>query len=209
MKKLLPIDVKKIFDVNRVVKLFIMSDFMFLGGWGLIAPIFAIFVVQEIDGATIVTVGAVAAVYWFVKAIVQLPVALYLDKKEGERDDFHSLIFSLLLSGLASFSFLVVQSIPALFLVIFLKGVAFGFYTPAWAAIFSRHLDKKRYAFDWSLDHASIAFASGLAGLTGGVLASVFGFQAVFIFAGVLFSIEYHGFLFDGKYLSWIFCFSP
>lgn len=180
------LDLKKIFAVNRLVKFFILSDFMFLGGWGLVAPVFAIFVIRDVVGATIVTVGAAASVYWFTKALVQLPVALYIDKKKGERDDFHALIFALILSGFASLSFLVVDTVPLLFLVVFLKAVAFGFYTPSWAAIFSRHLDKKRYAFDWSLDNAMIAISSGVAGLLGGFLASVFGFQAVFIFAGAL-----------------------
>lgn len=185
-KKFFPIGIRKMFHVNRVVKFFVLSDFMFLGGWGLVAPIFAIFVVQDVAGATILTVGALAAVYWFVNALVQLPVALYLDKKEGERDDFHALIFSLLLSGFASLSFLVADTVPLLFLVIFLKAVAFGFYTPSWSAIFSRHLDRKRRAFDWSLDSTSVSVASGAAGLLGGVLANFFGFQSVFLFAGAL-----------------------
>jgi MFS family permease len=185
-KKKLGFDLGKMFEVNRLVKFFIYSDLLFMGGWGLIGPIFAIFVVAEVEGATLVTVGAVAGVYWFVKAVVQLPVAMYLDKKEGERDDFHALIFSLLLSGIASFSFVLVESIPMLFLVVAIKAVAFGFYAASWPAIFSRHLDKKRFAFDWSLDSGSIGVVMGLTALVGSAVASVVGFKPVFVFASVL-----------------------
>jgi MFS family permease len=143
-------------------------------------------VVEQIEGATLITVGLTASVYWLVKSAVQLPVAIYLDKKEGERDDYHALIFSLILAGFSSIAFVLVKTVTALFVVVFMKAVAFGFYTPSWTAIFSRHLDKKRYAFDWALDNATIGIGSGIAGLLGGVLAKFFGFSAVFILVGIL-----------------------
>jgi len=185
-KKKSHFSIREVFRVNRLVKYFVLSDLMFMGGWGLVGPIFALFVVRDIPGTTMFTVGAVAAAYWFTKAVVQVPVALYIDKKRGERDDFHALIFSLLLSGFTSFSLALVTSIPTLFFVVIMKGVAFGFYTPSWAAIFSRHLDKKRYAFDWALDHASIGVAFGFAALVGGAVASIFGFKAIFVAASLL-----------------------
>jgi len=179
-------DLKKIFEVDRLVRYFIISDLFFMGGWGLVGPVFAIFIIADVEGATLITIGSAAGVYWLVRSIVQLPVALYLDKKEGERDDFHALIFSLMLSGVASFSFVLVENIFALFFVIAVKAVAFGFYTPAWSAIFSRHLDKKRYAFDWSLDNASVGIAFGLTAFLGSAIVSFLGFKTVFIIAGLL-----------------------
>ena len=86
---------KNIFKVNRLVRFFILSDLFFMGGWGLVNPIFSLFVVRDIPGASLITVGIVVGIYWFTKAIVQLPVALLIDKREGERDDFKVLILSL------------------------------------------------------------------------------------------------------------------
>lgn len=186
MNKKRGFDLKKIFEVNRLVRFFILSDLMFLGGWGLVGPIFAIFVVDDIKGTSLVTVGAVVGVYWLVKAFVQLPLAIHLDKRRGERDDFHALVFGLLLGSVASFSFILVESIPMLFLAVAVKAVAFGFYTPSWSAIFSRHLDKKRYAFDWSLDNATVGIALGATSFLGGAMAKFFGFDAVFALAGTL-----------------------
>jgi len=80
-------DLKELFKINRVVRFLILSDLIFLSGWGLIDPIFALFVVRDVLGATIITVGAAISVYWITKSLAQIPIAIYLDKHEGERDD--------------------------------------------------------------------------------------------------------------------------
>ncbi|MBM3257909.1 MAG: hypothetical protein FJZ05_01705, partial [Candidatus Nealsonbacteria bacterium] len=57
--------------INRVIKTLIISDFFLQSGWGLIGPIFAIFITQQIDKGTLASVGFVAATYWFVKSVAQ------------------------------------------------------------------------------------------------------------------------------------------
>ena len=159
---------------------------MLWGGWGLISPIFSIFLVRTIDGATIATVGGVISTYWITKSLVQLPVAVALDRHEGERDDFYTLVFALLLAGFTALAYLLVKDILSLYLVSFLQGLSFGLYSPSWSGIFSRHLDKEHYAFDWSLDSTTIGLASGAAAFIGGALANKYGFDIVFILASVL-----------------------
>lgn len=176
----------KDFKINRVIKYFVLSDLIFLGGWGLINPIFAIFVIEKIPGATLMTIGIASAIYWIFRSLTEIVAAIYLDKHEGEKDDFHTLIISLILAGFSAISFLLVNNIPQLFLVMFIQSLAFGLYTPSWAAIFSRHLDKKHYALDWSLDSVMIGIGSGFAGLIGGAIANLWDFQIVFFFTGIL-----------------------
>ncbi len=149
-------------------------------------PIFALFVIDRIPGASVVTVGIASAIYWVTKAIFQMPVALYLDKHEGERDDFHALISGLILGGIAAFSFILIKSTAGLYFVIFLQALAFGLYTPAFSAIFSRHLDKKNYAFDWSLDSTSVSLILGATAFLGAALAGAFGYDIIFVITSVL-----------------------
>ena len=179
------IDLKSL-SLNRVIRAFILADLLLWGGWGLIGPIFALFVVERIPGAGLVAVGSAAGIYWIVKSLVQIPVAIFLDRREGERDDFFVLVASLILVGFTAMAFLLVRSVGGLFLVTFLQAVAFAFYTPSWSALFSRHLDKDHCAFDWSLDSTSIGFASGATAFLGAALARIFGFPIVFILASAL-----------------------
>ncbi len=174
------------FKLNKVIKYFVFSDLIFLGGWGLIGPIFSIFILEKISGATLVTVGIVSAIYWVVKSLVQIPVAVFIDKREGEKDDFYVLVFSLLLAGFSAMMFLTVHTITGLYLVQFIYAVAMGFYIPSWSAIFSRHADKTHAAFNWSLDSTIVGFAYGTTALIGGVIGKIFGFQTIFILVGIL-----------------------
>ena len=172
--------------INRIIKYLIIADLLFWGGWGLITPIFALFIVDHIAGASVFIVGVASALYWIVKSAFQIPVAVYLDKHEGEKDDFNALIIGLTVAGFAALTFPLVHNVVSLFAVVLVQALAYGLYTPSWSAIFSRHLDTDHYAFDWSLDSTTIGIAAGVAAFLGGAIANWFGFNAVFILTGIL-----------------------
>lgn len=174
------------FSFNRVVKRFIIADLMLWAGWGLIAPVFAIFVLGQVQGATIVTLGIAAALYWILKSIVQIPVALTIDRTPSEKDDYLVLVISLMLGGLTAFSFILVREVWQLYVVEALHAVSFGLYIPSWSGIFARHLDKSHRALEFSLDSAAVGIAMGITGLIGGVIAQNFGFSAIFFIASLL-----------------------
>jgi len=172
--------------VNRVVKFFVLSDLALYAGWGFAAPIFSIFIIQDIVDATLVTAGISAAVYWGSRAVIQPPVAALLDKRKGERDDFYTLIGGLLAVSVTAFLLAAIKTVPQLYAVQALHGAALGVYSVSWPAIFSRHLDKGRFALDWSLDRATLAASTAVTSVIGGLVASTFGFDATFIAAGIL-----------------------
>lgn len=182
MKIRVNIDIK----VGRLVKFFVISDFFLLAGWGFIDPVFSVFIVQKIAGASLITVGIAAAIYWILKSVLQIPIAKYLDRTAGERDDMIALIGGLLLAGISAMAFAWVSTTLELYLVQAVHAVAFAFYSASWPAIFSRHLDKDRFSFDWSLDSVTVGVAAGITGLIGGIVAETWGYPAVFLSAGIL-----------------------
>lgn len=172
-------------DVNIVVKYFILSDLTFLAGWGILDPLFAVFVTKNIPGATVMTVGVMAAIYWLFKSALQIPISIYLDKTDGEKDDFYALVAGLLLASMVLFSFMAANQVWHLYVIQFFKAVAFALYVPAWTAILSRHLDRDKVAFEWALASTSAGFAIGVMGLLSGWLASL-GFNLIFLVGGFL-----------------------
>lgn len=170
-------------SINRVVRSFIFTDLTFLGGWGLIDPIMAIFVINHIPGASLITLGIMAAIYWITKSVIQIPIAIFLDKTDGEKDDFYALVIGLLVASLATFSFMAATTVAHLYIIQLIKAVAFSLYVPAWSAIVSRHLDKDQVAFEWALDSTAVGVSLGVAGLLGSWLAK-YNFNFVFLAAG-------------------------
>lgn len=168
---------------NKVIRYFVLCDLSLFSGWGLLAPVMSVFIVEHIAGASLFNAGAAASLYWAARSVIQLPVAGLLDRRKGEKDDFYVLVIGLLLASLAAFSFSLVTTVRDLYIVMIVQGIAFGLYAPAWQGIFSRHLDKDKFAFDWSMDGVGLGIASMVTGLTGGYLADTFGFNIIFYLA--------------------------
>lgn len=171
---------------NAVVKRFVWADLVWLSGWGLLAPIFAVFVLQQIPGATVVTIGTAAAIYWILKSIIQIPVAIAIDRTASERDDYLVLVVSLMLAGLTSFSYVLVHTVAQLYLVEVLHAISFALYIPSWNGIFTRHLDPEHRALEFALDSGAVGIATGIAGLLGSIVMQAFGFHVIFITTAVL-----------------------
>ena len=93
--------------LNQVIKILIISDLIFYSGWGLISPIFAVFVVDEIKGGTVAVVGMATAIYWILKSLLRIPIGLFLDSRQGEEDDFWFLFFGLIIASLTPFGYLM------------------------------------------------------------------------------------------------------
>ncbi len=167
--------------LNRVIRFLIGSDFLLQSGWGLIGPIFAIFLTQQIKGGDLATVGFVAAFYWMTKSFLQPFIAYSLDLKKGERDDFKSLVIGLFVANLVPLGYIFSTQIWHIFLLEFIRGIAMAFVVPAWQAIFTRHINKGWEAFTWSMDSTAFGLAAGFFAAFGGILATLLGFRVIFI----------------------------
>lgn len=75
--------------INKIIRTLIISDFFLNSAWGLLSPIFAIFVVQNITNDNAVEaakiVGFATLYYWVVKSILQVPIGRYLIRIMGKK----------------------------------------------------------------------------------------------------------------------------
>lgn len=173
-------------SVNKVIKFLISSDLVLNSGWGLISPIFAIFIIERIQGGDVKVAGIAAAIYWIVKSSLQLPIGRYLDKNHGEKDDFYCMFIGTFLAGLVPFGFLFAFLPWHIYFLQFLFGVSMAMAIPSWSAIFSRHLDRGQEAFEWGLESTALGMGAGIAAALGGILVATIGFEIIFILVGVL-----------------------
>lgn len=163
-----------------------MGDIMFFSAFGLIGPIFAIFVTQQIAGATVATVGFAATINLLVRALLQMPIARYIDKHKGEKDDFLFMVLGSTLVSIVPFIYLFVTSPTHLYLAQAVLGIGGALTNPGWFAIFTRHIDKGKEGTEWTLENVSIGLVSAGAAALGGIMAERFGFQNLFLIVGIL-----------------------
>ena len=169
------------FRINNIVKNLIISDIFIVGSFGLISPIFAIFITDRIEGGTLEVIGFSWTIYLISKSLTQLPVAGIIDRIKGEKDDFYFvLIFSFLFSFIP-LSYIFINSIFQLYFVQFIYGILAGAAIPAWNAIYIRHIDKNHEGLESSVYSIYLNLTSALSAAIGGVIAYRLGFETLFI----------------------------
>lgn len=173
--------------LNQVILIIVIADFVLITGFGFLPPIFAVFITQQIAGATVATVGFAITIYWATKSILQLFVARFIDKNHGEIDDFYFMIAGGIFNAIIISLYYFVTDIWHVYLLQFLIGVGDSFLVPPFYAIFTRHIDKGKEGFEWAL-YSSFSLGAGaaLGGALGGILATVVGFRAMFPLVGML-----------------------
>lgn len=168
--------------INKVVRVAIITDFFYNAAFASFASIFAIFITNRIEGGNAAVAGFATASYWLTKSLFQLPIASWLDKTDGEFDEFWALFLGYVVSGFAPLGFLFATKPWHLYAIQAGLGFAMAWAVPAWYSLFTRHIDKGRVGFEWSLESVfSVGIATALAAAGGGYLANRFGFNALYL----------------------------
>ncbi len=167
--------------INPVIRFLTISDVLILSGFGLITPIFAVFIVNTIKGGNLEVVGIASAVYLLTRSLIQIPAAGLIDKIKGEKDDFLAMLFGSLAFSCVPLLYLLISTPMQLYLVQFFYGLAVSFTYPSWLAIFTRHIDKEHEGIEWGTYQTLVDLGGAGAASLGGFLAYKFGFNLLFI----------------------------
>ncbi len=174
-------------NINPVVRILVIADFFYNCAFASFGPVFAIFITNHIAGGSASVAGFATAIYWIVKSVFQLPVARFLDKTDGETDDFWALWAGYFLTGFIPVAYIFASTPTHLYIIQGVYGFLMAWLVPAWYSIFTRHVDKWRISFEWSLESVfSVGVATAVAAAFGGYLVDRFGFQILFLGSGAL-----------------------
>jgi len=172
--------------MNRIIKYLILSDLVFYTGWGLITPVFAIFIIEKIHGGDPIVVGIATSIYWILMAILRVPFGLFLDTKKGERDDYAFMVTGLLIASIVPFGYIYATSPWHLYALQAIYAFGMAMSLAGWSAIFTRNIDKGHESTEWGLSATGYSIGTGIAGVVGGYAVETFGFNPVFIGVGAL-----------------------
>jgi len=175
--------------INKIIKVLITSDFFLNLGWGFLSPVFAIYILGKIADSPLQAAqiaGLSALFYWIPKSFFQIPIGIYLDKNRGEKDDFWFMVCGTAIASLIPIGYLLSSAPWHIYLLQVLYAGGMAMVIPSWLAIFTRHIDKGKEAFEWGMESTFIGIGAGVAGGLSGILISIFGFTTLFIFVSGL-----------------------
>ena len=175
----------KNYRVNIVIRLLIVSDFLIWAANQLFAPIFAIFITEQIHGGSVEVVGISAAIYFVAKAVFEIPVGMYIDRTKAEKDDLYSAIIGTLGTALVVLWFTQITEVWQLYTTQVLMGLMAAVAFPGWYSIFTRHVDENKAAFEWSLYDVLLGLGMAAAAVIGGLVVEKYGFDIVFYISAI------------------------
>ena len=171
--------------MNRTVKLLIFSDIFLMTGLGLISPILAIFIKDNLIGGSIVAAGIASMIFVAIKASLQLVFA----KTFSPKDRVWMILLGTFLVACVPFIYVFSKEVWHLYLAQAIYGLGAAFAFPAWLSLFTTNLTKGREGLEWSVYSSCVGIGSALAAYTGAILADTVGFQAVFAATGLMAAI--------------------
>jgi len=172
--------------INKIIKYLVLADIAFWTGWGLITPVFAIYIVENIVGGTALVVGIATAIYWTVRSLLVFPIGTVLDKYDGDRDDYLFLVAGNLVASLVLFGYIFAVLPWHIYLLQFFYGLGLAMSIAGWRSLFTKRIDRGKEASEWAIDDAVISLGCGIAGLISGWIVTVLGFARSFLIAGIL-----------------------
>lgn len=176
--------------LNKIIKALIISDFFLNLGWGLVSPVFALFILENVtknDSFRAAEVAGMSALfYWIAKSLMEIPIGYLLDKKNGEKDDFWFMVLGTFITALVPLGYIFSTTPSHIYFWQVIHAIGMAMALPSWLAIFTRHIDKGKEGFQWGVETTSIGVGAGIAGGLGGILVGYFGFNIVFVLVTVL-----------------------
>lgn len=172
--------------LNNVILIILIADFVFTAATAVTHPIFALFVVEDIQAA-VGAVGFAIAIFWTIKSILQLPIARFLDRHQGELDDYYALLLGLFITVVALYLYYFASHLWHVYLLQALLAVGHAFFVPPYLAVFTRHMDKDSEGFEWAL-RSSFSTGAGMAlgSAFAGILVASAGIRAMFLVQATL-----------------------
>ncbi len=169
--------------MNRTLKLLMFSDIFVLTGAGLIEPIMAIFIKENLIGGTIFSAGLASTIFLLTKCFVQLPFSRYVDKHDNK---IKWLITGTVLMAIVPFIYSFAEHINIIYIAQLIQGIGSGLMYPTWLGLWSRNLDKDQESYQWTVYSTVQSIGAALSAAVGAAIAATLGFKYTFLLVGVM-----------------------
>lgn len=166
---------------NRALRILLVTNALVFIAGAMLGPIYAIFV-EEIGG-DILDASMTGAVYAFTAGVVVLLSGRLSDKMK-ENELLIVLGYAIIAVGFLLFT--QVRSVTSLLIVQAVIGFGEAIVFPAYDAVYSKHLEKRKEGRQWAAWEASAYFTTAIGAFAGGLIVDQLGFDTLFVIMAAL-----------------------
>ncbi|OGH84714.1 MAG: hypothetical protein A2261_01835 [Candidatus Magasanikbacteria bacterium RIFOXYA2_FULL_44_8] len=172
--------------MHKILRALILSDLFLLGGFGLIQPIFAVFMIDKISGTTVLAIGVATAIQLLTKAVFQIIVGRWTDEEPGNKRELLTLFVGSLMMSAVPFGYVFATNLNHIYVLQFVYGLGSALAFPGWMVIFQRYTRAEKTGYEWSVYNTIISLGTAAAAFLGAYMADLYSFAHLFVGVGVL-----------------------
>ncbi len=172
--------------MHKILRSLILSDFFILSSFGLVQPIFALFIMNNITGATVTAVGVAVTIQLVVKAVFQIIVGKWADEGDGNRRDLIALIAGSVLQSCVPLGYLFLHNLAEIYVLQVIYGLGLALAYPGWMVIFTRYIRSDKAGYEWGVYNTTISLGTAVAAALGAYLADIYSFNVLFVIVSIL-----------------------
>ena len=179
-----------LFNENKILKILLLFNGIFVFASSLLGPLYAVFV-ETID-TNIISISLAWSIF-----MISATFFMFMVKKYGDRvkEKEYLLMAGYLVRALVWFSYPFVLSLEMLLTLQIILGLGEALGTPAYDAIFAKHLDKNRYVEEYTDRKLIVNLCNAIAVIIGGIIVAELGFTILFLIMGSLALVSFIGIL--------------
>lgn len=162
--------------MKRGLKIFLFANSIFYIATGMLGPIYAIFV-QRVGG-DILEAGSAWSIFMFVSGIGIYFMGKLQDRIGREKQ---VILISTALGSFGILGYVFVETTIQLFIIQIILGIGGAISAPASDSYYTKFLEKGKFASQWAAWESVYRITSAIAALFGALMASMYGFKALFI----------------------------
>jgi len=178
----------KLPKLNKVVIYLSLSDVFTWGPYTIISMLTGLYLASKLGEDVVQFVGIGTSIYFFTRALFQIPIGILTDKYKHDKDEILILFSGILLMGFPFLMYSYIQNQYQYFFLQFLFGLGVSLNLTSWRKLFALNIDIGKEGRQYSMYEIIMSISTSLLCILGGYIANLgeIYFDTVMSIAGVI-----------------------
>ncbi len=175
-------------NFNKVVIFLTLADVFSWGPYFIISTLAGIYLAGKLGENAIEFIGIGTAIYYFTRAITQIPIGSITDRIKKDKDDIFFLIAGIILMGIPYLLYPLISQPIHYYILQFIFGLGVSLNLSTWRKLFAMNIDSGREGRQYGFYETIISLSTVILSTVIGLVANLgdMYFDIVMICSGIL-----------------------
>ncbi len=159
--------------INKVILFLTLLDVFSWGLYSVISAIVGIYLSRKLGEDAVQFVGIGTSIYFFTRALTQIPLGYISDKYKKDKDEIFLLILGVILMGIPFLLYPTISKSSHYYILQFIFGIGVALNVTNWRKLFALNIDEGREGRQYAAYETVISIFTGLVSIIGGIIANM------------------------------------